>query len=322
MRGLAEALDADSAWLTAQQVDAGREGRGPARRRPRRRPHAAVLPAGRRGARRLAGRQGGPPDRRLRPCASTASRRATSRSFDGNAPAARRGGIVGQGDAVRGNAAEPHEVTLVREKLPTSQVTSRALANGIGLSCVSRPSDRTPRPRSAAVADSAEAGRDSAHRRRPRARRRDVRRRRSTPRGCSSSGTMTQRELRGAEGRRRCGEGRRRRASRCRSRWSRRNGTSGAGRGLRRGAGRQQPRDDRRRAHARPRGRPEARHGSPDGSGLWMTTARFLDARPASPSTAQGWIPGSRSRNPDVEFGAEPPTTDPILDKAIATPPR
>jgi carboxyl-terminal processing protease len=54
----------------------------------------------------------------------------------------------------------------------------------------------------------------------------------------------------------------------------------------------------------------------PDGSGLWLTWARFLD--PGGKAIhGSGLEPAIVVEEPDVEFGAEPPATDPILDRAI-----
>jgi carboxyl-terminal processing protease len=54
----------------------------------------------------------------------------------------------------------------------------------------------------------------------------------------------------------------------------------------------------------------------PDGAGLWLSTMRYL-----TPSGAQlhekGLEPTVPVDEPDVEFGQPAPTTDPILDKAI-----
>ena len=55
----------------------------------------------------------------------------------------------------------------------------------------------------------------------------------------------------------------------------------------------------------------------PDGSGLWLSTSRFL-----TPSGAQlhekGLEPTVAVDAPEsAEFGAPPPATDPILEKAI-----
>jgi len=54
----------------------------------------------------------------------------------------------------------------------------------------------------------------------------------------------------------------------------------------------------------------------PDGSGLWLSTTRYL-----TPSGAalheKGLEPTVAVDEPDVDFGQPPPTTDPVLDKAI-----
>ena len=54
----------------------------------------------------------------------------------------------------------------------------------------------------------------------------------------------------------------------------------------------------------------------PDGSGLWLTTTRFLTPS-ASPLHEKGLEPTVAVDEPDVEFGQPAPTTDPILDKAL-----
>ena len=54
----------------------------------------------------------------------------------------------------------------------------------------------------------------------------------------------------------------------------------------------------------------------PDGSGLLLTTARYL-----SPSSGaiheKGLTPDLHVPEPDVDFGADPPAGDAALDKAI-----
>lgn len=55
-----------------------------------------------------------------------------------------------------------------------------------------------------------------------------------------------------------------------------------------------------------------------DGSGLWLTYARFLTPA-GKPVHGQGVEPGVAVEEPDVEFGGEAPTSDPILQKAIET---
>jgi carboxyl-terminal processing protease len=54
----------------------------------------------------------------------------------------------------------------------------------------------------------------------------------------------------------------------------------------------------------------------PDGSGLWLTTARFLTPAGA-PLHAKGLEPTVLVDEPDVEFGQPGPTTDAALEKAL-----
>ena len=54
----------------------------------------------------------------------------------------------------------------------------------------------------------------------------------------------------------------------------------------------------------------------PDGAGLWLSTMRYLT--PAGTSLHEkGLEPTVAVDDPDIEFGAPAPTTDPILDKAL-----
>jgi carboxyl-terminal processing protease len=54
----------------------------------------------------------------------------------------------------------------------------------------------------------------------------------------------------------------------------------------------------------------------PDGSGLWLSTTRYLTPKDAV-IHEKGLKPDVLVEVPDVEFGAEPPATDPILEKAL-----
>jgi len=55
----------------------------------------------------------------------------------------------------------------------------------------------------------------------------------------------------------------------------------------------------------------------PEGRGLWLTYARYLS--PAGVTIqGKGLEPDVAVEDPDVEFGAPPPGTDPILDAAVA----
>jgi carboxyl-terminal processing protease len=55
----------------------------------------------------------------------------------------------------------------------------------------------------------------------------------------------------------------------------------------------------------------------PDGSGLWISGAQYL-TRAGDPIQGKGLTPTIEVERPDVEFGAAPPVDDPILDRAIA----
>src|SRR5262245_27570030 len=54
----------------------------------------------------------------------------------------------------------------------------------------------------------------------------------------------------------------------------------------------------------------------PDGAGLWLSTTRYLTPA-GTPLHEKGLEPTVAVDEPDVEFGAPAPTTDPILDKAL-----
>jgi C-terminal processing protease CtpA/Prc len=53
-----------------------------------------------------------------------------------------------------------------------------------------------------------------------------------------------------------------------------------------------------------------------DGAGLWLSTSRFLTPK-GDPLHEKGLEPTVAVDDPDIEFGAPAPTTDPILEKAI-----
>jgi carboxyl-terminal processing protease len=54
----------------------------------------------------------------------------------------------------------------------------------------------------------------------------------------------------------------------------------------------------------------------PDNSGLWLSTARYLTPE-GSPLHERGLQPTVAVQEPDVEFGQSPPPGDPILEKAL-----
>jgi carboxyl-terminal processing protease len=56
----------------------------------------------------------------------------------------------------------------------------------------------------------------------------------------------------------------------------------------------------------------------PDGSGLWLTYARWLSPK-GTAIHGTGLVPKVAVSEPDVEFGTPRPSEDPILDKALET---
>jgi len=54
----------------------------------------------------------------------------------------------------------------------------------------------------------------------------------------------------------------------------------------------------------------------PDGSGLWLSTSRYLTPA-GTPLQDKGLEPAITVDEPDVEFGQPAPATDPILDRAL-----
>jgi carboxyl-terminal processing protease len=54
----------------------------------------------------------------------------------------------------------------------------------------------------------------------------------------------------------------------------------------------------------------------PDGSGLWLSTTRYLTPA-GNPLHEKGLEPTIAVEEPDVEFGQPPPANDPVLDKAL-----
>jgi carboxyl-terminal processing protease len=54
----------------------------------------------------------------------------------------------------------------------------------------------------------------------------------------------------------------------------------------------------------------------PDGGGLWLTVSRYLTPD-GTPLHEKGLEPSVPVQEPEVKFGEVPPTTDPVLDKAL-----
>ena len=316
MRGMAESLDADSAWLTPADVQ--RIGRGTA------------LPEGDTGIvitrqyylRVVAVRDGSPAARAgirtgdyLRGIDGKPTRDLSI--VDGNVLLRGAVGSSVKVTLIRGNAAEPHEVTLVRERLPETEVSSRTLPNGIGLIRIGAFGRDTATKVAADAAALQGAGATRLIL--------DVRATAvgtfdaavATARVFLSGGTIAQRELRGEKA-----------AAQTASAPARvtlpvtlltTNGTSGPAEvfvaalvGNKRATSVGES--------TLGRAADQSLVKLPDGSGLWITTARYLGPD-GKAIQGTGLEPGIAVEEQDVEFGAEPSASDPILDKAIATAP-
>ena len=142
LQGLAEGLDADSAWLTPAQVGVAARAQAPAK-------GTVGLELTRQyDLRVIAARDGSPAAKAglttgdyIRAINGAPTRELSVWAGD----QALRGapGSKVTLTVLRGNAAEPHEVTLVREEAPAATVTGRLVRPGVGLLRVSGFSART-----------------------------------------------------------------------------------------------------------------------------------------------------------------------------------
>lgn len=313
MRGLAEGLDADSAWLAPALAAQFAQG--------------AALPDGETGIdlvrqyylRVVSVRDGSP--------AAAAGLRTGDyvRMIDGK-PTRDLSAVEGlrllRGPAgspvkllvLRGNAAEPHEVTITRQKLQPAAVTGRVIEQGIGLVRIPAFGKDTAAQVARVVADLQRQGAS-----------RLLLDLRATSNGAPAdglatarlfvaSGTLAQRQERGkdpesfaaAEG-----DGRLTLPLAVMTT----SGTAGAAEvvvAALTGNGRATQVGERTLGRAAE----QKLVRLADGSGLWLTYARFLN--PAGKAVhGQGVEPTVAVEEPDVEFGGDAPTTDPILKKAI-----
>ena len=215
---------------------------------------------------------------------------------------------------IRGNAADPHVIELTRENEPASLVTGRIAGNGVGYVRVAAIGPATTNQVSAQVADLTKAGASKLIV--------DVRR--------SSSGTIEQgialarlfvpegtiaiREQKGGVREpitAASGDG----AVTLPLVVLIDTGTSAASE-IFAAAVAGNKRGDLIGEHTIGRAAAQKLVKLPDGAGLWLSTMRYL-----TPSGAQlhekGLEPTVPVDEPDVDFGQPAPTTDPILDKAL-----
>jgi len=216
---------------------------------------------------------------------------------------------------IRGNAADPHEIELTRETPSAPDVTGRLAAPGVGYVRIAAIGPKTPDRVKKEVADLTKAGASSFVL--------DVRRTAGGPiedgiavaRLFVSKGTLAMREVKGAE-----------RATISAAPGDGAvtqpavvlidTGTSGAAE-LFAAALSGNKRADLVGERTIGRAATQRLIKLPDGSGLWLSTARYLTPSGA-PLHEKGLEPVVAVDEPDVEFGQPAPATDPTLDKAIA----
>jgi carboxyl-terminal processing protease len=215
----------------------------------------------------------------------------------------------------RGNQADPHDVELTREALPLADVTGRIASTGVGYIRVQSIGARTLDQVKTQIADLTRAGASKLIV--------DVRRTSTgtydqgiaLARLFVAKGTLAMREAKGAPSREmivsNAGDG----AVTAPVVVLVDTGTSGAAEVFAAAlAGNQ--RGDLIGEHTIGRAGIQRLIKLPDGSGLWLTTTRYLTPA-GTPLHEKGLTPTVAIDIPDVEFGQPAPAGDPTLDKAI-----
>ena len=313
MHGLADSLDPDSAYLSADQVKQIESN--------------APLPTGDVGLdltrqyylRVIATRDGSPADKAglrtgdyVRIIGDMPTREMSV--YEGMRRLRGAPGTKVSLTVIRGSTADPHVIELTRELIPTTDVTGKFAAPGVGYLRVSAVGPKTAEQAKAKVAELVKSGASKLIV--------DVRRASggSLDGGIAlaklfvPSGTLTIKETRGADKQTiaaASGDG----SVTLPTTVLIDTGTSG-GAELFASALVGNKRADLIGEHTIGRAAQQKLVRLPDGSGLWLTTTRFL-----TPSGGalheKGLEPTVAVDEPDVEFGQPAPTTDPILDKAL-----
>jgi carboxyl-terminal processing protease len=313
MQGLADSLDPDSAYLTANQVKQIESG--------------AALPAGDVGLdltrqyylRIIAARDGSPAARAglrtgdyIRAINDKSTREMSV--FEGLRLLRGAPGSTIKLTVFRGNASEPHDVELRREILSTVDVTSRIAAAGVGYVRIAAIGPKAADQVRSHVADLTKSGAASLVI--------DVRRTSggSLESGVAlarlfiASGTLTLTETKGLSPQpitARRGDG----AVTLPTTVLVDTGTTAAAE-LFAAAVAGNKRGDLVGEHTLGRVALQTLVKLPDGSGLWLTTTRYL--MPDGTTLHQkGLEPTLIVEQPQVEFGAPPPDDDPVLEKAL-----
>ena len=311
MRGLAEGLDPDCAWLPAAEVaKIGKGGpKGSIGVELTRQYYLRVISA----------RDGSPAARAglrtgdfIRAIDEKPTREMSV--FEGMSLLRGAPGTKVKLVVIRGNAAEPHVVEIARDEAAGAMVTGKIVKPGIGLVRVVGFNDRTAADLKQQVATLTKDGAKHV-----------ILDLRATAEGAPelgvapaklfvSEGILTSRESRGD---------------------SKRDITAAAGDGaitvpvvLLIDNGTSQAAEvfaaslaDHKRAeligeHTLGRAATQELVRLPDGSGLWISTVRYLTPK-GTAIHEKGLTPDVAVNEPEVEFGADAPTGDPILEKAI-----
>lgn len=214
----------------------------------------------------------------------------------------------------RGNSNDPHVIELTRESPPASEVSGKIAAPGVGYVRISAVSPKTPDSAKSQIADLAKAGASSLIV--------DLRR---TSGGALDSGlTLARLFVGNGNLAMRESKGTARETIAARSGDGTVSlptillvdtGTSGAAE-LFASALLGNKRAELVGEHTIGRTGTQRLVKLPDGTGLWLTTSRYLTPD-GSPLHEHGLEPTVAVDEPDVEFGQTPPTGDPALDKAL-----
>ncbi|HEX7086401.1 MAG TPA: S41 family peptidase [Vicinamibacterales bacterium] len=313
MRGLAAGLDPDSAWLTAEQARMAKETGAP--------PKGSVgLELTRQYYLRVIAAQDGSPAARAGLTTGDYIRAIDGQStrdmsvWEGQRLLRGAPGTKVELTVLRGASAEPHVVELTREPMPEDTVSGRIVKPGIGLVRVAAFTEHTAKALRQQAIALRKAGADHlvVDLRRTAAGSPDL----GIPsaRLFVAKGTLGIREARG--------QGRQTFAAESGDGMITLpvtiltdNGTSGAAEVFAAalvGNGRATLVGERTLGRAAT----QELVPLPDGSALWMSTARYL-APDATPIHAKGLTPEVEVEGVAVEFGAPSPENDPVLDKAL-----
>ena len=313
MNGLADSLDADSAFLTADQARTVESG--------------APLPAGDVGVdltrqyylRIIAIRDGSPAARaglRSGDFVRLIDRQPTREMsvWEGVRKLRGKPGTPVTVTIIRGNAADPHVVSLTREEMTQAPLASKMAGNGVGVIRIAEFTDQTPSALRTAIAQLQKSGAKAL-----------VLDLRNTARGplltgiaaarlFVASGTLAMQDTRGAS---------RQTVAAATGDGSLTVplallvdiGTTGAAE-LFASALAGQKRAELFGERTGGRAAQQRLFKLPDGSALWMSYAWFLTPA-GNPIHERGLQPDVAIEQPDIDFGAERPAADATLDKAV-----